>query len=220
MKISEGKKIAPGLKIIAEFESFVVVYKPSGLLSVPGRTPENQDCVTERFKVLYPDAIPHPSIHRLDWETSGIIVVARTKEAHRQISIQFQKRKVEKHYVAVVDGIVEEAEGQIELPFRLDVDNRPHQMYDEEHGKIGISDWKNLGIEGNTTRIYFNPLTGRTHQLRLHSMHAKGLGFPIVGDCLYGTGTDVDQLKLHACYISFFNPETGERIEFHSDAPF
>lgn len=206
--------------VIAEFETFAVIRKPGGMLSVPGRGPEKADCAASRFREIFPDAIPQPSIHRLDMETSGLLVMARTADAHRAISRQFESRVVDKEYVAIVDGVVEEESGRIELPFRLDVDNRPYQIYDEEFGKIGVTEWKKLAVENGRTRIHFFPITGRTHQLRLHSSHAKGLGFPIVGDCLYGTGTDYVSMKLHAAYLAFNHPETGERLEFRSEVPF
>jgi tRNA pseudouridine32 synthase/23S rRNA pseudouridine746 synthase len=212
--------IPEGLQIIQDFGDFTVVEKPSGLLSVPGRTSDNQDCITRRFRDHFAECIEQPAVHRLDWETSGLLVLAKTRDAHRALSIQFQDRIVQKRYIAVVDGIVLEQEGRIELPFRLDVDNRPYQIYDEVYGKIGISLWKNLGIENQQTRIEYTPLTGRTHQLRLHSAHAKGLGFPIVGDGLYGTGKKANELKLHAAFLSFLIPNTQERIEINSPPPF
>jgi tRNA pseudouridine32 synthase/23S rRNA pseudouridine746 synthase len=222
--MSAHGSVAPGLRIVHEDEGFCVVLKPGGLLSVPGRTPENQDCVVSRFLELYPEAPPQCAVHRLDWETSGLLLMARTKEAHRALSMQFEARTVQKRYVAVVDGVVEAEGGRIELPFRLDVDNRPYQIYDPIHGKLGVTDWKNLGVEDFgipgtdlrrlCTRIDFYPVTGRTHQLRLHAMHPEGLGFPIVGDCLYGTGKDVNELRLHAAFLAFDHPLTGERLAF------
>lgn len=208
--------IPEGLELIQDFGDFVVVNKPSGLLSVPGRTADRQDCVCARLIQMFPDCIPQPAVHRLDWETSGILLMAKTKEAHRALSIQFQDRIVSKRYIALLEGHVQGQSGQVELPFRLDMDDKPRQIYDEVHGKMGLSHWRKLGIEGDYTRIEFEPHTGRTHQLRLHSYHPKGLGFPIVGDCLYGTGTDVNQLKLHAAYLKFKHPHTGEWIEIHS----
>ncbi len=208
------------IEIVAEFETFVVIRKPAGMLSVPGRGPDKADCAASRFRELFPDAIDQPAIHRLDMETSGLLVMARTVESHRAISRQFEQRIVDKEYVAIVDGVVEESHGRIELPFRLDVENRPYQIYDEQYGKIGITDWKKLSVENGQSRIHFFPVTGRTHQLRLHSAHPKGLGFPIVGDCLYGTGTDYVSMKLHAAFLAFNDPITGERLEFNSEIPF
>lgn len=208
------------IEIIAEFPGFVVLVKPSGMLSVPGRGPEKFDSAASRFRERYPDAIAQPAVHRLDMATSGLMVFARTKEVHRALSIQFQNREVNKTYIALIEGIIEDEGGIIELPFRLDVDNRPYQIYDEEWGKMGTTHWKRVTIEGDHTRVEFKPITGRTHQLRLHASHEKGLGFPIVGDLLYGNGTDTNQLKLHAQYLSFNHPETGERLEFFSEVPF
>ncbi|HID03580.1 MAG TPA: RluA family pseudouridine synthase, partial [Desulfocapsa sulfexigens] len=164
------------MQVIYEEPEFVVVVKSSGLLSVPGRGPENLDCVSERVKALYPGCIEQPSVHRLDMDTSGLLVIARTKEVHRNISIQFQEREVNKRYIAILDGELDGEEGIIELPFRLDIDNRPHQIYDPVHGKVGITHWKKLLVKDGKTRIEFKPITGRTHQLRVHSASEHGLG--------------------------------------------
>lgn len=206
--------------IIHTDQEFLIVNKPGGLLAVPGRGPDKQDCVVNRIKALYPTIMTQPAVHRLDMYTSGIMLLAKTKEAHRQLSIQFEQRKVQKEYIALLDGVVKETEGTIELPFRLDPDNRPHQIYDPEQGKTGISRWKKIGILNNQTRVLFSPLTGRTHQLRLHSAHPLGLGVPIVGDSLYGHGNEGDQMFLHASFLSFLHPSTGERIEFISKPGF
>ena len=209
------------LEIVALFDGYAVVEKPGGLLSVPGRGPDKQDCVVSRFRAQFPDAIEQASVHRLDMETSGLLIMARTKEAHRLLSIQFQDRVVDKRYIAVVEGKVEAEEGRIDLPFRLDPDNRPYQVYDTVFGKMGTSLWKRIAYEGDCTRIEFTPLTGRTHQLRLHSSHPLGLGFPIVGDCLYGNGeNEYGLLKLHAAYLAFNDPFTGERREYWSEPRF
>ncbi len=202
------------LEIIHQDAALVVVNKPSGLLSVPGRGPDMQDCVVNRLKSLFPHCIDQPSVHRLDMDTSGLLVLALTKEAQRNLAIQFQDRKVTKIYVALVEGIIDEGSGDIELAFRLDPENRPHQVYDPVQGKVGSTRWRKLGIEDGCTRIEFIPATGRTHQLRLHAAHELGLGFPIVGDRLYGSGTAPGQLKLHAAFLSFDHPETGKRLSF------
>ncbi len=204
------------MRVIHQNEHFVVVDKDSGLLSVPGRGPDKQDCVANRIKTLDPFCIDQPSVHRLDMDTSGLMVLAFDKTTHRNLSIQFQDRVVEKKYIALLDGIVEGEAGIIELPFRLDVDNRPHQIYDEEFGKWGTTHWKKLEEINGKTLIEFKPITGRTHQLRVHSAHEKGLGIPIVGDPLYGTGTGPGQLKLHAAELSFFHPITNEKLTFKS----
>jgi tRNA pseudouridine32 synthase/23S rRNA pseudouridine746 synthase len=213
----------PLLEILHTDPSFVVVNKVSGMLSVPGRGPEKIDSVSHRVKQMFPGCIEQPSVHRLDMDTSGLIVVARTAEAHRHLSRQFHERLTRKRYVALLDGILDDSfgdSGTIELPFRLDVDNRPIQIYDEVHGKMGTTHWKKIGGEAGLTRIDFTPITGRTHQLRLHAYHEKGLGIPIVGDPFYGTGTGPGQLKLHAYELTFSHPETGETLTFHSKPAF
>ena len=209
-----------GLTLLHEDSLFVVVNKPSGLLSVPGLGPENQDCVVNRLKTLYPNCMEQPSVHRLDQDTSGLLVMALTTEAHRNLSMQFMDRLVGKRYIALIDGVVEGDAGVIELSFRLDPENRPYQVYDPVGGKPGTTRWRKLGVEDGRTRIEFMPLTGRTHQLRLHSAHADGLGFPIAGDRLYGTGTAPGQLKLHASFLRFRHPVTRQSLEFSSPAPF
>jgi len=208
------------LPIIHSDSDFVVVVKPSGLLSVPGKGPKNQDCVTARIKALYPNCPDHPEVHRLDMDTSGLIVVALNKKSHRELSRQFHDRETKKRYIALLDGELQGDEGTIELPFRLDVDNRPRQIYDPVHGKIGITHWKTLSADPGKTRVEFTPITGRTHQLRVHAASEHGLGVPIIGDRLYGTGTAPGQLKLHACFLSFTHPRTGERMRFNSEPPF
>ncbi len=213
-------KTKKGLNIIFSDPHFVVVDKQGGLLSVPGRGPDNQDCVVNRLKRLFPECIDQPAVHRLDMDTSGIMVLALTVNAHRNLSRQFEERLVVKRYIALLDGIVAQDSGEIELAFRLDPDNRPHQILDPANGKIGISRWRKLAVEGKKTRIEFMPFTGRTHQLRLHSSHKLGLGFPIVGDRLYGSGKIDDRLMLHACFLCFQHPETGEEMCFESKPPF
>lgn len=208
------------MRIVHEDPAFVVVVKASGLLSIPGKGPENADCVAERVRSLYPDCISHPCVHRLDMDTSGLMVVARNADSHRHLSIQFQDRKTTKRYIALLEGRLERERGTIELPFRLDIENRPHQIYDEVHGKIGVTHWEKLGIEGKYTRIAFIPETGRTHQLRVHAAHERGLGIPIVGDPLYGNGTGPAQLKLHACGLGFAHPFTNEPLRFTSAPDF
>ena len=202
------------LEIIHADPDIVVVNKESGMLSVPGRGPEKLDSVATRVRTLYPDCIEQPAVHRLDMDTSGLMVLALNAESHRDLSIQFQDRQTSKRYIALLDGIVEADGGTIELPFRLDVDNRPIQIYDEVHGKVGITHWEKLGIEDGRTRVSFTPVTGRTHQLRVHSAHPNGLGIPIAGDTFYGTGQRSGELKLHACELAFRHPQSGERFAF------
>lgn len=227
-----------GIEILYRDESIIVVNKPAGLLSVPGRGYDMQDCVVNRVKKLFPQCINQPSVHRLDMDTSGLLVLAFTEKAHKALSKQFMEGTVYKEYHALLLGKpcgaaafdkngVEVKEGIIKLPFRLDIENRPKQIYDSVNGKEGITEWQTLEENINIpeeskkcTKILFRPKTGRTHQLRLHSMHNLGLGAPIVGDRLYGTRRQNQRLMLHASKIIFFHPESGDRIEFFSIPPF
>lgn len=219
-----------GLEILYRDDSIVVVNKPAGLLSVPGRGPENQDCVVARLKGLFPRCIDQPSVHRLDQDTSGLLVLALTQDAHRHLSRQFMEGSVYKEYQALLRGrVVATGWNRLELPFRLDVDNRPRQIYDETHGKVGITHWKVLSYhrcgaavcrDKVLTRILFVPRTGRTHQLRLHAMHQKGIGVAIQGDRLYGQRLEGERLMLHATRLRFIHPEKNEPVEFISSAPF
>lgn len=208
------------IKIVHSDAAIVVVDKPGGLLSVPGRGPDKEDCVVRRVQDLFPDCIAQPAVHRLDMQTSGLMVLALTREAHRNLSRQFEKRLVCKEYLAQLDGIVAQNSGRIELAFRLDPDNRPHQVYDPVQGKSGITLWEKISCGLNQTLLRFTPLTGRTHQLRLHSAHPRGLGCPITGDSLYGNGREGDTLMLHACFLRFQHPDTAQWMDFHSAAPF
>ena len=208
------------LDIIYADTDIVVVNKPGGLLSVPGRGPDKQDCVATRVKEMFPECIEQPAVHRLDMYTSGLLVLALSQEAHSGLSKQFEKRLVTKQYIAVLDGIIDRESGKIELTFRLDPDNRPYQVYDAVNGKLGITRWRKIGVEDHTTRVEFIPETGRTHQLRIHAAHHLGLGCPIIGDALYGTGEEGDQMMLHASYLRFSHPVNGCSMEFESYAPF
>jgi tRNA pseudouridine32 synthase / 23S rRNA pseudouridine746 synthase len=207
-------------EIIFQDTSIVVVNKPGGLLSVPGRGPDKQDCLVKKIRDLFPECIPQPSVHRLDMDTSGLMIVALTIEAHKNLSLQFQKRTVIKQYLAMLSGIIDEKNGEIELPFRLDVNNRPCQIYDPVQGKWGITLWEKLAVINYQTKVLFTPLTGRTHQLRVHASHPLGLGCPIVGDRLYGHGKPEDRLYLHASYLSFKHPANKKILYFESPAWF
>jgi tRNA pseudouridine32 synthase/23S rRNA pseudouridine746 synthase len=208
------------LEIVHEDPDFVVVDKMSGMLSVPGRGPEKRDCVAERVRTMYPGSPRQPAVHRLDMDTSGLLVVARNVDAHRQLSLQFQRREIRKRYYALLEGIVRGEGGTIELPFRLDIDNRPYQIHDPVHGKVGITHWQKVSVEAGCTRVLFIPTTGRTHQLRVHAAHELGLGIPIIGDPLYGTGSGPGQLKLHAAELGFQHPSNGAELTFYSEPPF
>lgn len=208
------------IEVLYHDQSIVVVCKPGGMLAVPGRGPEKQDCVAARLRQRFPLMIDQPAVHRLDMFTSGLMVFAKTAAAHRALSVQFEKRAVSKKYLALVEGLVTDKSGEIRLAFRLDPANRPLQVYDPVNGKLGITLWKTLAAEGSLSRIEFIPLTGRTHQLRLHASHELGLNCPIVGDSLYGSGSEGDQMMLHATELKFEHPGTGERMVFSSSAPF
>ena len=213
-----------GLEILYCDKDIIVINKPSGLLSVPGKGEEKQDCAEARVRNFFPQAPKQCAVHRLDMETSGILVLALNTEAHRKLNEDFASGKVHKKYIALLDGVLRgKPEGRTELPFRLDVENRPHQIYDAENGKLGITEWKKLGVEKLkfqdqeklVTRIEFSPLTGRTHQLRLAascSSELGGLGIPIVGDSLYGNWQEGQRLMLHAAEITFFHPTSGEKM--------
>ncbi len=222
-----------GLKILYRDTDIIVVNKQSGILSVPGRGPEKQDCIVNRVKRLFPECIPQPSVHRLDMETSGLMVLAFTKDAHRKLSRQFEEGLVEKKYIALLDGILAKKgiphAGTMELYFRLDVENRPHQIWDSVYGKKAVTEWKIIDVEKylsplknkkNVTRILFIPHTGRTHQLRLASADSHGFGIPIIGDTLYGSCEPGERLMLHSCYIKFVHPATGKVMEFNCESDF
>lgn len=208
------------ISILFSDSDIVVITKPGGLLAVPGRGPEKQDSVATRLRNTFTNMIVQPSVHRLDMYTSGLMVFAITKESHRHLSDQFAARKVNKKYCAVLEKTIAEDQGEIHLAFRLDPENRPYQVYDPERGKMGISFWKKLATSGNTTTVEFSPLTGRTHQLRLHAAHPMGLDAPIIGDSLYGSGQDGDQMMLHATQLEFLHPTTKEIMRFTSPPPF
>ncbi len=208
------------LDIIHRDTHLVVVNKPGGLLSVPGRGPDKQDCVVNRLKGLIPSCMAQPAVHRLDMATSGLMVLALNKEAHANLSGQFARRQIDKKYIALLEGVPQGEGGEIQLAFRLDPDNRPHQVYDPVQGKTGITRWQLISAQGMISRIQFTPITGRTHQLRLHAAHGLGLHCPIVGDPLYGSGKEGDRLMLHATRLAFYHPASKEKICFSSEPPF
>jgi tRNA pseudouridine32 synthase/23S rRNA pseudouridine746 synthase len=163
-------------------------------------------------------------VHRLDQSTSGILILAKSKRVHYALQSQFIRRTVEKRYVALLEGEVAHESGTIDLPMRLDYDNRPRQMIAAD-GKQAVTEYKVVGVEDGRTRILFRPITGRTHQLRLHAAHRDGLNAPIVGDDIYGRGLNADcvdghRLCLHACRLEFDHPTTGERICVECKADF
>ena len=208
------------LSIVHCEDSFVVVDKMPDFLSVPGRTPDMDDCVVNRVRELFPDARGSLAPHRLDMETSGVMVLGRTPDAHLHLSRQFEQRLVRKTYVALLEGCVEPDSGRIELAFRVDVDNRPLQILDPVHGKLGISDFEVIERDPNSTRVRFTPHTGRTHQLRVHAAHPQGLGHAIIGDRLYGNPALADRLMLHSSGLGFHHPDDERWLHFEIPAPF
>jgi tRNA pseudouridine32 synthase/23S rRNA pseudouridine746 synthase len=214
------------LEIVFKDDDLVVVNKEAGLLSVPGRLEENYDSVSTRIKKLYVGCLDQPAVHRLDMDTSGLIVLALNQESHRKLSIQFIKKQIDKRYVALLEGVIKENNGKIELAFRYDPENKPRQKYDPVLGKWGTTLWEKIRVEPLTskkhlvTRVFFTPITGRTHQLRVHSAHPKGLNSPIVGDNLYGNREENQRLMLHATLLTFTHPITKERLTFTSKEPF
>ncbi|MEY3585431.1 MAG: hypothetical protein RLZZ243_495 [Bacteroidota bacterium] len=209
---AEGKE----LPIIYEDDYLLLVNKPAEFLSVPGKT--IVDSVQTRIQHLYPYATGPLLVHRLDMSTSGIILIAKKKDIHESLQKQFLKRSVEKRYIALLQGYVKSTQGEIELPLRVDLEDRPRQLVCYEHGKHALTRYEVLERTKGYTRVYFYPHTGRTHQLRVHAAHASGLNAPIIGDDLYGQ--KADRLYLHAEYFSFWHPITKERVEITCPAPF
>jgi tRNA pseudouridine32 synthase/23S rRNA pseudouridine746 synthase len=202
---AEGKE----LTFLYDDDYLSVVHKPAEFLSVPGKL--IQDSVYSRYKEKFPEATGPLIVHRLDMSTSGILVLAKTTEIYLNLQAQFMKRTVQKRYVALLSGIIEQDSGEINLPLRVDLDNRPNQLVCYQHGKPAKTQWNVIERRENTTLVHFHPITGRTHQLRVHAAHAEGLNTPIVGDDLYGT--KADRLYLHAELIRFWHPVFGKEIE-------
>ncbi|MFC1589018.1 RluA family pseudouridine synthase [Pseudomonadota bacterium] len=204
------------LEIIYQDEYLIAVNKPSGLLSVPGLGEENQDSVATRVLAMNPEA---KVVHRLDCLTSGIMLLAVGIEAQRELSRQFHDRKINKQYVAMVRGVLDEQQGVINIPMRGDPDDRPRQIVDYEQGKASTTQWDVISVEGNRTRLSLKPITGRTHQLRIHCI---AIGHIIVGDSLYGDELEKqeERMLLHAESISFFHPATGEAMSLTAACDF
>lgn len=204
------------IEIVYEDDVLVVLNKPSDLLSVPGKN--IKDCVLNRMISRYPNASGPLIVHRLDMATSGIMLIAKTKEAHDHLQQQFIKRTITKRYTAILDGVIDKSSGIIDLPLRVDLDDRPRQLVCYKYGKSSRTRFEVVGIENEKTRIHFYPITGRTHQLRVHASHFKGLNTPIIGDDLYGTKDT--RLKLHAAYIAFKHPKTNKQVRYNATENF
>ncbi len=203
---AEGKE----LTIVYQDDDMVIINKPAEFLSVPGKT--IVDSVYSRMQAMFPDSDSPLIVHRLDMSTSGLIVIALTKDAHKALQKQFIERTVEKRYVALLEGISEADDGIIDFPMRVDLDDRPRQIVCYQYGKPAQTKWQVLERKNGRTKVYYYPKTGRTHQLRVHSAHIKGMNMPIVGDDLYGQKGD--RLCLHAQYLAFNHPTTNERVVF------
>lgn len=204
------------LEIVYEDDWLLIVNKPEGMLSVPGKT--DMDSVYQRLKKRYPEATGPLIVHRLDMATSGLLLAAKTKEVHQNLQAQFKNRTIKKRYIAILDGLITTDKGTISLPLCLDPQDRPRQIVSEEYGKPAITNYQVLERKQNKTRIAFYPLTGRTHQLRVHAAHPQGLNTPILGDELYGK--KADRLYLHAEYLEFRHPVSGKTIRIEKKAEF
>lgn len=205
------------LKILHEDHEIVVAEKPSGLLSVPGRGEDKADCLIARLRAVYPTVL---LVHRLDLDTSGVMIFGLTPHAQRFLSKEFETRGTKKHYIARLAGRLEPRTGRVDLPLIVDWPNRPRQHVDHENGKPAQTDWRVLRHDGDTTRVRLTPITGRSHQLRVHMLE---LGHPILGDPLYATGPardDHPRLMLHAESLRIRHPDSGAHMTFSAKAPF
>lgn len=204
------------LNIIFEDDDIIVINKPPHVLSVPGKS--DHISIESLLKEHITDYTGPYLVHRLDYSTSGILIGAKNIEAFKSIQAQFADKTIQKRYLALLGGVINDSNGKIELPLRVDLDNRPQQLVDFEHGKSATTYYKVLKSENDKTLIHFFPQTGRTHQLRVHAAHQNGLNTPIIGDDLYGNSAN--RLHLHAEWISFIHPKTQKRIEFNLKADF
>ncbi len=217
-----GESSASGITVLHADPALLILDKPAGLLSVPGRGADKQDCLSRRIQQHYPDAL---IVHRLDMATSGLMVMARGAAAQRSLSRAFAERNVSKHYVAIVSGCMAppgDNWGVIDLPIVVDWPNRPRRIIDHERGQPSITRWQVLACDGApaSTRLALEPVTGRSHQLRVH-LHA--MGHPILGDTLYASPqvqARASRLLLHASALTLAHPETGETLAFQSTPPF
>lgn len=204
------------LQIVYEDTEVLCVDKPPGLLSVPGKGAHLADCLLSRVQAVFPHAL---LVHRLDRDTSGIMVFALSPHAQRHLGLQFEKRQTKKTYIARVWGQPDADNGRVDLPLCVDWPNRPRQHVDYENGKAAVTDWRVMRREGDTTRMRLNPMTGRSHQLRVHMLE---LGHPILGDPFYADGParDFPRMMLHAEELKIRSPEDGQWLRMRSKAPF
>ncbi len=205
-------------------DRFVIIDKPPGVRSVRGNGPDGHVCLEAWVRRRFPLGDGPLTVHRLDMPTSGLMVYALDRKAQSELSVQFMKRKVSKAYTALVNGHVRADSGRVELSLRVDWPNRPRQIVDHDQGKPARTEWRRLSHESflgqPCTRLEMTPITGRSHQLRVHAAHAQGIGAPILGDSLYGDETTAPRLLLHASTLELNDPDSGERLRFESSAPF
>lgn len=224
LSVSPPRRFVPAprppapLRLIFEDAWLVVIDKPEGLLSVPGKTKDLGTSVLDLLRARYPKATGPLLVHRLDLDTSGLLVACLDPRAHAAVQRQFLQRTVKKRYLAVLEGRVRGERGTIELPLRVDLHDRPRQIHDPHHGKPAVTDWQVVERGERHTRVAFSPRSGRTHQLRVHAAHPLGLNAPILGDRLYGRPGP--RLHLHAERLAFVHPSTGEAVSFVAPAPF
>lgn len=207
----------PRIDVIHQDDALLVLNKQSGLLSVPGRPEEHKDCLESRVREVFPSAL---TVHRLDMSTSGVYVMAMTPNAQRHLGLQFERRHTAKTYIARIWGDLPEDEGEVDEPLICDWPNRPKQMICHENGKPAQTLWKRLSTKDGVTRVELTPITGRTHQLRVHMLH---LGRPILGDELYAheeARLAADRLQLHAQSLTIHHPNGGKRVTFEAPCPF
>lgn len=204
------------IDIIYEDQWLVAVNKPAGMLSVPGKS--DAASVYQCMKERYPEADGPLTVHRLDMDTSGIMLIAKTKEVHQALQAAFHDRSIQKQYIAILEGIVTTDEGKIQIPLCPNIEDRPRQMVSEEYGKPALTYYRVLERKDGRTRIAFYPQTGRTHQLRVHAAHVQGLHCPIMGDMLYGT--PADRLYLHATSLEFTHPVNHQKMLLSAPVPF
>ena len=204
------------LEVLHHDHEILVVNKPPGLLSVPGKGGHLADCLMSRVQAVFPEAL---LVHRLDRDTSGVMIFALTPHAQRHLGLQFEKRQVKKVYVARVWGEIAEKAGTVDLPLIVDWPNRPRQKVDHTEGRTAVTDWRVVRVENGTTRVRLYPHTGRSHQLRVHMAE---IGHPILGDPFYATGParDFPRLMLHSESLRIRHPDGGAGISFSSKAPF
>ena len=204
------------LVVLHEDAQIVVVDKPAGLLSVPGKGEHLADCLLERLRAVFPEVL---LVHRLDRDTSGVMVFALTPHAQRHLGLQFEKRQAKKSYVARLQGRLEPRSGTVDLPLIVDWENRPRQMVDHANGRAAVTDWRVLRHDGDTTRVRLGPKTGRSHQLRVHML---SLGHAILGDPLYAEGAarDYSRMMLHSEELRIKHPDGGQSLKFRAPPEF